>query len=375
MEVSKLYPQYNQQTDRRKDNNPVNIVQSFSIERRETSRISIDQKINHDINKTKDLFAVFRNNSEKFINTVNYYDSTSRNPHQQFTNKEKLALLALSPIVPVRRIYSLPNNIEDGNYGRALGLAGLMIINLPEDGRDLRDGTQQLLSRILPKNIKKFIQKQSPEIFEKYVNYAPSYDYKEFQPAFSFIRGTFLEKPINKMGKIGIKIHVSDKSIFSTKIGEKISKYLKIDVDKVTKTGRKVPKVAIDLNGSIVIGNSPIYAYKLKGNIISKLIGWGMLRMTTMGVAAIALLEIPKILKVLNKNDNIKDKAENTLKQTIKSIINIVSICSGIGIIGGIFARKGHAYSLLGMGIGSVVGAFVSNRTGKFIDKYWNTTK
>lgn len=289
--------------------------------------------------------------------------------------KRKTVLAALSPIVPFRRVSSLPDNIEDGNYARAAALAGLMIINLPEDARDLKDGLKQISSKILPKSAKGWIEKRFPNVFKNYINYAPSYNYKEYQPAFSFIRGTFLEPVVNKMGKIGTKLHEWDKPIFSTKVGEKIAKFLKLEVEDYTKTGRTVPKVIKELNGNINIKDAPVVAFKLKGKLLSKVAGWGMLRTTTMGLAAMALLELPAVVKAFNKKEKLGDKIENTSKQTVKSAINVVSICSGIGVVGGLLARKGHAFSLLGMGIGSVLGAFVSNKTGKAIDKVWNTDK
>lgn len=357
-----LYPQYDHNQNRRKQIAPVDVEKRFGMDRRQNQRYSIDNKLGSDLNKTREIFAPFLNNQP--------LKSDNKN-----TSFNKTVISALSPIVPIRRISSLPDNIEDGNYLRAAGLVGLMIINLPEDGRDLIEGIQQLLSGILPKSVNNFIQNKYPKFHGKFVNYSPSYNYREFQQEFSFIRGTMLEKPVNNISKIGIKLHDWDKSIFSTKIGEKLVKLLNIDVDDFIETGRKVPKVARNIDGNIYIDKVPVLTYKLKGNLFSKIIGWSLLRTTTIGLAVMALLEIPAIVRAFNKKNKLKDKLQNTSKQMIKSVINFGSIYSGISIVGGLLARKGHFFSLVGMAIGATGGAFLSNKAGKTIDTYWNTDR
>jgi len=50
----------------------------------------------------------------------------------------KTAVEAFSPIVPVRRMACLPDEINQGHYAKAAGLTALMAINLPEDTRDIK---------------------------------------------------------------------------------------------------------------------------------------------------------------------------------------------------------------------------------------------
>ena len=85
-------------------------------------------------------------------------------------------------------------------------------------------------------------------------------------------------------------------------------------------------------------------------------------------VLALSLLELPTIFKKISNVKGFKNKSVTGAKQTLKSFINVSSILTGIGLVGALFARKGSAYSLLGMGIGSVAGAYASKKIQKEVD-------
>jgi hypothetical protein len=88
-----------------------------------------------------------------------------------------------------------------------------------------------------------------------------------------------------------------------------------------------------------------------------------MKRLPLLSVAAIALLEIPKIFKAMNKGETIGEQAGNTAKQTVKSGINATSTLAGIGYGGAIGAKyAGATGSLIGMGAGAILGSKLSEK-------------
>ena len=321
--IFKLYPQYNQQSDRRKQNIPVDLERRSCVNRMESTRPTLDLKLSQDINRTKDIFA-------PFLNTPQIQQPQFE--HKSNTTFRQIVISALSPVVPVRRISSLPDNVEDGNYARAAGLIGLMVMNLPEDGRDLQDGWKQITTGEIPEHYK-----------------------KGYQSAFSFFRGTFLEPLTRNTNPLGEKIYNLDKTLYDTTFGQKIMEFLKTDIEHSIKTKRS------DINDNFV------KAYKFAGTKLGKIMGRSLLRMTKLGVAALSILEIPAIYKAFTKRDSIKENVKAGSKQTTKSAMYVTSMISGIGIIGAILAKKGPAYSLLGMGIGSAIGGLISKGFNKLI--------
>ncbi|MDD3013706.1 MAG: hypothetical protein PHC34_08405 [Candidatus Gastranaerophilales bacterium] len=248
-------------------------------------------------------------------------------------------MAALSPIVPVRRISSLPDNVEDGNYTRAAGLAALMIVNLPEDGRDLKDSWDQLRGK-----------------------YTLRYNYKEYQHTFSFFKGTWLEWLLKLPGKIGKniskKLQKADKPLYETKFGEFISNIFNIEL------GGKPINI-----GKAYGRNKKILAYTFKGTKINKLIGRALLRIPLISVVVLSALELPAIFKSFNNCEGYKNRIKSGFKQITKSAIYIISIFTGIGLAGAALAKKGPTGSLIGMGIGAVAGSNVSGLINKQIDK------
>jgi len=252
---------------------------------------------------------------------------------------------ALSPIVPIRRISSLPDNIKDGNYTRAGALVGLMAINLPEDSRDIGAAIKQVCK-----------------------NQLPNYNYKEFQTPFSFFRGTLLEPLVNKMGKWGAKLHEFDKPLYDSKFGELCKKVFDFDMVDYDGTKRFVPRVIQDETGKTVVKNLEVYAAKVEGSAIGKVVGNSLLRIPIISTLVLSAMEIPAIIKAFCKPESTKDKAINGSTQILKSSVNVSSILTGIGVFGSLLKGRGPVGSLIGMGLGSVAGAYASKEIGSKID-------
>lgn len=266
-----------------------------------------------------------------------------QNEQQVESFDKKLSFAALEAIPPLRRISSLPNKIDNNEYLPALGLAGLAFMNLPEDWRDMKAAGKQVGSK-----------------FSTKIKYDPLYDRKNYQHSFSFFRGTMLEKYLlesKKNGKAWAKyLYDLDRSVYKTKLGEFMEKNLGIvEVDKV-KTNIK-NKVGIKAR-----------ATKFGGNALQQMTGRAMKRIPLLSVAALALIELPKVFKSHKKGDNLFEKTDEVAKQTVKSSINITSLLAGIGYGGAIGSKYGKAFgSLVGMGIGAIAGSECSKRLQEVI--------
>lgn len=238
-----------------------------------------------------------------------------------------------------RRIMSLPDKFENGDAAAGLGLASLAIINLPEDISDVKNAYNQVSSKIKGKV------------------YTPSYDYTKYQHDFSFFKGTLLQKWMNNAktqeGRERVaKWYLRDQSLYDSKFGDKVKKFL-----GVTDGKQEMSKV------DDVFGNKMLVTEIVSKNKFAELTGRAMKRIPVLSVAALALFELPKIFKSTTKGDSISEQAGNTVKQTAKSGINVASILAGVGYGGAIGAKKfGAAGSLIGMGVGAVLGATASNK-------------
>lgn len=320
--ILKLYSQFIPTTDRRQQQQPVEVERRNRDRRQRTG----DSRILADLDK----FKSFTNNSDL----------------------RKDVITVLSPLAPVRRISSLPDNVDDGNYSRASGLLALAIVNLPEDTRDLKAAWNQITKGELPK-----------------------YDYKEYQHPFSFLRGTLFEPFLGKMGNLGAWLCQQDVPIYSTKIGEYLEKIFKFKIVDSVFTGREVPWVIKDEGGKPCLKKVDIMALRLDGSPLAKIIGKSLLRMPKISAVCLLLLELPAIIKEILKPKSLKSKAINGTRQSVKSIINVSSILSGIGIGGALLSKRGPAGSLVGMGIGSVIGVYTSKRISKFLDNLISNKK
>ncbi|MDD3012432.1 MAG: hypothetical protein PHC34_01870 [Candidatus Gastranaerophilales bacterium] len=341
VDLLKTYQQFMQQTDRNTQSNPDKPVsRQDSFEKQSTK--SLDNKIYTDINNIKDTFEKFRNNVEQIKVQINTLDN------KVLANKDtiKTVFSAFSPIVPVRRVFSVPDKIDDRDYVSMAGTVAVAGILLPEDLRDTRDAAKQIFKGELLK-----------------------YNYKEFQTPFSFIRGSFLEPLVNKMiNKWGYYLHEWDKSLLKTKFGKKIKNLLNVKVIHKEFTGRFVPQIRKDEDtGKYIKQNKKVFAEKLEGSKIGKLICRALQRTTVYGVLTLSAICIPSIVKAFMKPENTKGKFANTGKQTVKSAISVVSTLAGIGLGGALLAPLGPAGSVVGMGLGCTVSAYISSKIHKNI--------
>lgn len=255
---------------------------------------------------------------------------------------DKGVFYALESLPPVRRLASLSEKIQNGDYTPAVGLASLAIINFPEDMRDIKSSYKQL--------------------FEK--GYKPKYDYKNYQHDFSFFRGTLLNDFVDpnktKNPELAEKILKQDKTLLETKFGQKVMKFLNVHA---------VEGITTPIENIGHSEDTPRYvkALKFKGN--GKFAGFGeltaraMTRTTKIGVLALTVLEMPKIFKSLNQGNSVTEQAQNGITQIAKSGINVASITAGIAYGGALGAKKfGATGSIVGMGLGAISGAFASSK-------------
>jgi len=301
---------------------------------------------------------IYYHNSDKFPAIASDYSEAKTRAEKitnqpQTTSQDSVFVYALESLPPVRRIASLPDKIQNNDYIPALGLASLALINFPEDVRDIKSAGEQI------------------NTFLKGGKYQGSYDYKNFQHDFSFFRGTMLERFVDlkqsKNKKLAKKLLSWDKSLLQTNFGSKINNLLKVEASdfaevKTFNKEKGVWEIAKDINGKAR------FATTFEGSAFAKLTARAMSRTTLIGTAVLAVIELPKIFKAMGEGDNITEQAGNTVKQTVKSGINLVSITAGIAYGGAIGSKYGKAVgSLVGMGAGAVLGSLTFKKVQEFI--------
>lgn len=251
----------------------------------------------------------------------------------------KIEKAALGSIPVFRRGLSLPDKFASGDTVAAVGATALLVANLPEDCRDIKSAFNQGKTIL---NGQKF---------------TPKYDYTKYQHDFSFFKGTLFENWAQNTKNEKVKntlnnLYQKDVSIYHTNLGEKVKKFLGIT------SGEAIETTAKDR-----FGNNAIVTEIKAPSAFAELTGRAMKRTTKLGVCALALLELPKIFKATNQGNTIGENTENTGKQIVKSGINLASVTAGIAYGGAFGAKKfGSIGSLVGMGIGAVVGATASKK-------------
>lgn len=252
-------------------------------------------------------------------------------------DNKSIADYAFEAVPMYRRVESIPDQLNKGNGATALGMAALALINLPEDCRDVLGAAKQVKS-----------------IFTKEPHLA-KYDYKNYQHQFSFFRGTAIEKWLHKNVDEGKKwaewLYNNDKTLANTEFGKKTLNILSTKVEKVLPTEIK------NYKGISVLG------FSYKGTKLGELTGRAMQRTTKLGIIALGLLELPKIIKAFNKGDNVLDTTGNVAGQTIKSAVNVATVTAGIAYCGAIGSKYGKGFgSLIGMGVGAILGGIISKK-------------
>jgi len=252
----------------------------------------------------------------------------------------------LSPLVPMRRMCSLPDEINQGHYAKAAGLAALTAINLPEDTRDIKLAAKQLMKK---------------EISEHY---------KVAQVPFSTFRGTFLEPVVNKLGKFGVKLHQMDIPLEDTKFGQNLINKFGGELDDFVETPIKAKKIINDPNNisKTFIDTISVDAMKYEGKPFGKLVANTLLRIPLLSTYIMAGLELPSIYKAFATPDKAEDKAICGTAQIAKSAVNMTTITAAVGVFGALLKGKGPVGSLVGMALGSIAGAYAAKKADGKID-------
>ena len=274
-----------------------------------------------------------------YLSQHNNYDCRpqKKKDDDDFNPVEKTVV---NSVAPARRLCDIPNMVRSGDTIAAAGLAGLTIVSLPEDCRDLKAAYNHSSCVLRKKRIS-----------------AP-YNYHKYQHDFSFFRGTLLHEAMKRVkserGKnIVDKLYKADVTLYNTKFGKWIQKILGIENGKDVKSSVK------NLYGKEV----PVQKIIVKRDFLGlkELTGRAMKRTSLLGLVFMGLLELPKIIKSAIKGDDAQEKSKSFAKQVGKSSLNVFGVTAGMGYIGAIGAKKyGALGSLIGMGMGVIAGAGAS---------------
>lgn len=108
---------------------------------------------------------------------------------------------------------------------------------------------------------------------------------------------------------------------------------------------------------------------KCTGNAVQNVAQRTLLRISTLGLAASAVMELPALAKAFTKTEgNFWDKSKAFGKQLLKSTGQVGLVNIGIGVAGAIAFPLGPIAELLAMCAGSAVCLAVSNSLNKKID-------
>lgn len=274
-----------------------------------------------------------------FLSQSNIYDCQPQKKKEEddFNPVEKTVV---SSVAPARRLCDIPDMVRSGDTIAAIGLAGLTVVSLPEDCRDL-----------------KAAYNHSSCVLRKRRISAP-YNYHKYQHDFSFFRGTLLHEAMKRVKsergkKIVDNLYKSDITLYNTKFGKWVQNILGIENGKNIKSSIK------NLYGQEV----SVQKINVKKDFLGlkELTGRAMKRTSLLGLAFMGLLELPKIIKSITKGDDAQEKTKSFAKQVGKSSLNVFGVTAGMGYIGAIGAKKyGALGSLIGMGLGVIAGAGAS---------------
>ena len=269
---------------------------------------------------------------------LNYPLRRNENKNDELNPVEKTVV---SSVAPARRLCDIPNMIKSGDTLAAAGLAGLTLVSLPEDCRDLRAAYNHSSCVLRRKRL------------------SVPYNYHKYQHDFSFFRGTLLHEGMKRIKsakgkKIVDKLYKADVTLYNTKFGKWIQKLLGLENGKPVKSKIK------NLYGQEISVQKIIAKNDFLG--LKELTGRALKRTSLLGFAFMGVLELPKIIKSAFKGNNKKEKIESLSTQFGKSSLNVASVTAGMGYIGAIGAKKYGAFgSLVGMGLGVIFGAKFAN--------------
>ncbi len=257
----------------------------------------------------------------------------------------KAGLYALSPIPTARKVGSLPDSIEDGNWTRAGLLVGLAAASFPRDWQEMVIAFKELKGT---SSIGKMFANLGSN-FKK----AMSNPMNPYQRQLKFFDNTFVEWLPKKLPWI----HHIDKTLAETSLGKSLLNILKIE------------KPSLEVIEGMGQKGKDVLAYKYTGNSLQKLTGRALTRTPIFGIILSSLLEIPALVKSFKQGNTMEEKTKSFGKQLIKSAAYVGLITAGIAFGGAAFATGGTLLSLVGMGVGSSLSLIASKQINKLIDK------
>lgn len=249
------------------------------------------------------------------------------------SNDQKASIFDMLP--PLNRLTSVDNHKKKENKLENAGLIAMAAVNLPEDIRDLSDMTKQIKSALKGDN-----------------SFKQAYDYSKAQHPFSFFRGTLMRKLVHPdtspFPKIAERMRNADTTLLDTDFARKFKQKYNINTNDI------ITKIK-DIKSTC---KNPVFvkAYKITGgNPFTELTVRALARTPKIGVLAYGAIE------TANCAGNISN-GENPFKAVYNSTIDLTTSLIGMGF-GGAFGAKhfGAAGSLLGMGIGTILGKLTAN--------------
>lgn len=249
------------------------------------------------------------------------------------SNNQNVSIFDMLP--PLNRLTSVDNHKKKENKLENAGLVAMAVVNLPEDIRDLKDMAKQIKSTL--KNDNSFKQ---------------PYDYSKAQHPFSFFRGTLMRKIVHPdtspCPDLAENLRTADTTLLDTDFGRKYICKSNIKINDIT---TKIKDTSFTLqNPSYVMAKS-----FSGGNPLTELTARALVRTPKLGVLAYGAIE------TANCAGNIAN-GENPFKAVYNSTVDLTTTLAGMGF-GGAFGAKhfGAAGSLLGMGIGTILGKLTAN--------------
>ena len=232
----------------------------------------------------------------------------------------------------------LGEEIADKDYMCAKALTTMAILNGPTDVDDLHSAWRQ---------IKSGFKDKMPD----------GYDPKVAQHPFSFFRGTVLHEYLNPNSEKCINknwaeyIIENDVSLADTKFGDWVREKLGFEEDY----SRQIKTTVKDMTHT---EKNPFYVdaknFKSK-NTFGDLTARALTRTSKYGAYALGGLG------ALHAAHEIAD-GENPIKEVAKTVVQVGATLAGIGYLGAAgYKHFGALGSLLGMGLGTYVGASVPN--------------
>lgn len=327
-------------------NDGLNAVQKHSQYQSSLNYKNISPELKHDLKKVENLrkaLILYSNRVKDFdAKAASNTEVTGKNFN---TSKQVLGIAGfLAP--PPRRLSSVPDSLEKGDYTRAAGMLTLAALNFPGDWREMELAGKEL------KNIKNIFNGTAQKS-------------ALVQHPLGVIKGTFLERErftgIRKKLDFILK---KDDVLYNTKVGKFINKTCNVQV---------IDKKDVSKKLGIKTGIK-IYAPRFGGSKASQLIGRSLMRYSILGVAITSLLEIPAIIKAAGEGETLFDKAKSAVKQTCKAAGYLALVPAGIAVAGAAatmipaLAAIPIATSIVGMGIGSWLGLTASRELNKGID-------